>query len=157
MLVKQVMPICYWLIEWQPRELWLRERGTNIWAQKHTGFNLAYANINVCCEPPAACTPRGPIKAARKFARSSIRGTIPNQFQMNRYTEDEMAHARRIICCIGLAWCPQNVNLWTPQPPKVGHTFIGNLRVLPVLRSLFHCLWVSSSELQSSSELGSST
>jgi len=77
---------------------------------------------------------------------------------MNRYithTQLKIAHVTQIIRCIGPAWCPQNVNHWTPQAPKIGHTFLW------MKFSGLTCAQISvspcESSLQNSSGHGSST
>ena len=99
-------------------------------------------------QTPQAPTPKFDLDHTLEVLSRSI------QLWMNRYItqEHKIAHAIQIIRCIGPAWCPQYVNLWTPLPPNIGHTFLwmksSNLTRAQIFISL------SESPLQSSSGLG---
>jgi len=86
-----------------------------------TGFILAYANMNVCREPPAACTPIAPpLKRGQKMrkiihSRHHIKPVLNEQVH---YRDHEMAHAIQIIRCIGPARCPQK---WSRHSLTPGH------------------------------------
>ena len=64
------------LLEWQPRALWLDERGTNIRPYGHFQFSLPYTDMDFCRAPSAAFGPWGPSKGVQKCARLDERGTI---------------------------------------------------------------------------------